>query len=99
MEEWAKIHAAVNAVAQKGSLRTPPSLDQHTPSPPDPHLEWGPESWPEEMPCIRAPHPEGGESGPSKERGRARLAVEVEWVQLMQELWIEDASVISNVAQ
>lgn len=48
------------------------------------------------MPCIRAPPPEGGESGASTERGRARLAVEFEWVKLMQELGIEDASVISN---
>ena len=86
-----------DAEAQKGALRTHPSLDQHTPSPPAPPLEWGPESWPEEMPCIRAPPPEGGESGSSTERGRDRL--EVEWVKLMQELGIEEASVISNVSQ
>ena len=52
----------LDAAAQKGAL-TPPSLDQHTQSPPAPPLDWGPDSWPEEMPCIRATPPEGGENG------------------------------------
>ena len=75
-----------DAVAQKRTLRTPPLLGPHTPSPPAPPLKWF-----NEVPYIQVPPPDEEEGESATKQEKAKPTVECDWVNLMQDLGLEDA--------